>query len=393
MFSVKTYNNIAESGLRILQDAGIETGADVEDPDGILVRSASLHEIELDGNLKGIARAGAGYNNIPVDRCSPSGIVVFNTPGANANSVKELVVTGLLLCSRRIVEGIIWSRSLAGTGEEFAAMVEKNKASFAGPEIAGKSLGVVGLGAVGVMVSNAAEALGMCVIGYDPYISIESAWGLSRSVRRAESVKALYSQCDYLTLHVPLNDETKDMLNADAFERMKPGMRVLNFARGGLVDDTALLAAIEKGTVERYVTDFPTDEIAANEKVLPVPHLGASTPEAEENCAIMAARQLRDYLMTGNIVNSVNFPHCEMTPSRNERIVIANRNIPNMVGQITAILADENHNILNLLNRHKGDVAYNIIDIEGKLSSEAFARLRSIDGVITVREVHANAGT
>ncbi|TVQ35787.1 MAG: 3-phosphoglycerate dehydrogenase [Spirochaetaceae bacterium] len=389
MFSVRTYNRIAESGLRILREAGITVDPAVENPDGILVRSASLHEIEFGPQLKAIARAGAGYNNVPVDRCSETGIVVFNTPGANANSVKELVLTGLLLSSRRIVQGINWARSLAGKGDEVPALIEKSKSSFIGPEISGKTLGVIGLGAIGVMVSNAAEALGMRVIGYDPYLSVESAWGLSRTVERSPSIESLFARSDYITLHVPLNGTTRQMLSAEAFGKMKPGVRVLNLARGGLVDDQALLSAVEDGTVECYVTDFPTDELACNEKVLPVPHLGASTPEAEENCALMAARQLRDYLLSGNVVNSVNFPDCEMGPSENERLVIANRNIPNMVGQITTILAEDNQNILDLLNRHKDDLAYNIIDIERALSPEALHRLRAIDGVLMVREVHA----
>lgn len=389
MFTVRTYNRIAEKGLDILREAGIEFGPDIENPDGIIVRSASLHDLDFGANLKGIARAGAGYNNIPVERCDAAGIVVFNTPGANANSVKELVVSGLLLSSRRIVQGIAWTRTLAGKGEEFGALVEKNKSSFAGPEIAGKTLGVVGMGAIGVMVCNAAEALGMRVIGHDPYLSVESAWGLSRSVERADTLEALFAQADYISLHVPLNGDTLAMLNSAAFGRMKPGVRILNFARGGLVDDDALLAAIADQTVACYVTDFPTDRLVANENVLPVPHLGASTPEAEENCAVMAARQLRDYLFAGNIVNSVNFPDCVMQPAENERITIANRNIPNMVGQITAILAEENHNILDLLNRHKEELAYNIIDIEGQVTEDSVQRMRNIDGVLMVRELRA----
>lgn len=389
MYTVRTYNKIAEKGLEILRNAGIEFGPEIEDPDGIIVRSAALHDLDFGANLKGIARAGAGYNNIPVDRCSETGVVVFNTPGANANSVKELVISGLLLSSRRIIEGIEWTRSLAGKGDELNALVEKNKSSFAGPEIAGKTLGVIGMGAIGVMVCNAAEALGMRVIGHDPYLSVASAWGLSRTVARAETAEALYAQSDYISLHVPLNGDTRAMLGSAAFGRMKKGVRVLNFARGGLVDDDALLASIADGTVACYVTDFPTDRLVANEKVLPIPHLGASTPEAEENCAVMAAQQLRDYLFTGNIVNSVNFPDCVMQPAENERITIANRNIPNMVGQITAILAGENRNILDLLNRHREDLAYNIIDIDGRLSDDAVQCMRAIDGVLVVRELRS----
>ncbi len=387
MYRVRTYNKIAEKGLDVLKQAGIEYGPEIENPDAIIARSAKLNDLDFGTNLKAIARAGAGYNNIPVDRCSEVGIVAFNTPGANANSVKELVISGLLMSSRRIVEGIEWTRSLAGKGDELNVLVEKNKSSFAGPEIAGKTLGVIGMGAIGVMVCNAAEALGMRVIGHDPYLSVESAWGLSRTVERAETAEALYSQSDFISLHVPLNGDTRAMLNSAAFGRMKKGVRILNFARGGLVDDDALLAAIADETVACYVTDFPTDRLVANEKVLPIPHLGASTPEAEENCAVMAARQLRDYLFTGNVVNSVNFPDCVMQPAENERITIANRNIPNMVGQITAILAAENRNILDLLNRHREELAYNIIDVDGKLAEDAMQRMRAIEGVLMVREL------
>lgn len=387
MFRIRTYNKIAPAGLAVLKEAGFHVSADEANPDGILVRSADLHEMEISPSLKAIARAGAGYNNIPVDRSSERGIVVFNTPGANANSVKELVIAGLLLSARQIVQGITWTRTLQGSGDEVESLVEKGKGAFAGPEISGKTLGVVGLGAIGVMVCNAAEALGMRVIGYDPYLSVESAWGLSRSVQRASNLDQLFSQSDYITLHVPLNNGTRNMVNPESIGRMKKGVRLLNFARGGLVDDPALLSALDSGAVGSYVTDFPTEELLANERVLPVPHLGASTPEAEENCAIMAARQLRDYLVTGNIKNSVNFPDCEMAPSENGRLIVANRNIPNMVGQITAILAQEEQNILDLLNRHKGEMAYNIIDIAGNLSPEAVARMRAIDGVIMVREI------
>lgn len=397
MFRVQTFNKIADKGLAYLPAdggsapgrpgaAGYEVGPDVDNPDGILLRSQKLHDMEFGPELKAIARAGAGVNNIPVDRCTREGIVVFNTPGANANSVKELVISGLLLSSRRIHEGLRWVES-QGASEGLSKAVEKEKSSFAGPELAGKTLGVVGLGAIGVMVANAAENLDMEVIGFDPYLSVESAWGLSRSVRRASSLEALLAESDYISLHVPLNDGTRSMINAESLAAVKAGARLLNFARGGLVDTDAVLAALEKGSLSRYVTDFPEPSLQDNEKVLAIPHLGASTPEAEENCAVMAARQLRDFLETGNIVNSVNFPDCEVHATENARIVITNENVPNMLGQYTAILAEEGINILDLLNRHRDSIAYNIIDLDRPASKEALDRIRGIEGVIRVREI------
>jgi D-3-phosphoglycerate dehydrogenase len=387
MFRIQTFNKIADKGLALLPPDTFEVGPEVDKPDAILLRSHKLHDMEFNGALKAIARAGAGVNNIPVDRCTENGVVVFNTPGANANSVKELVVSGLLLSSRQIHEGLSWVRSVESS-EDVARLVEKEKSSFAGPEIAGKTLGVVGLGAIGVMVANAALSLGMDVIGFDPYLSVESAWGLSRSVRRAKSLDALLGESDYISLHVPLNEGTEHMIGQKAVAKIKDGARLLNFARGGLVDTKAVLGALERGTLSRYVTDFPEPELVRNEKVLAIPHLGASTPEAEENCAIMAARQLKAFLETGNIVNSVNFPNCEVDYTDHTRIVIANRNIPNMVGQYTTILANAGINILDLLNRHREDVAYNIIDLERSPSAETLDKIRAIDGVITVREIN-----
>jgi D-3-phosphoglycerate dehydrogenase / 2-oxoglutarate reductase len=387
MFRIQTFNKIAEKGLSLLPSDSFDVGPDVENPDAILLRSHKLHDMEFDGAVKAIARAGAGVNNIPVDRCTENGVVVFNTPGANANSVKELVISGLLLSSRRIHEGLSWVRSIESS-DDVTKLVEKEKSSFAGPEIAGKTLGVVGLGAIGVMVANAAMSLGMDVIGFDPYLSVESAWGLSRSVRRAKSLDALLGESDYISLHVPLNDGTEHMIGQKAVAKIKNGARLLNFARGGLVDTKAVLGALERGVLSSYVTDFPEPDLAKNEKVLAIPHLGASTPEAEENCAIMAARQLRAFLETGNIVNSVNFPNCEVDYTDRTRIVIANRNIPNMVGQYTTVLAKAGINILDLLNRHREDVAYNIIDLERSPSPETLDEIREIDGVISVREIN-----
>ncbi|MFP4377252.1 MAG: phosphoglycerate dehydrogenase [Spirochaetales bacterium] len=386
MFTIQTLNKISPAGLSRLPSERFRIDDNASGPDALLVRSADLHSREIPSSVLAIARAGAGVNNIPLDACSERGIVVFNTPGANANSVKELVIAGLLLSSRGIHEGISWAKEHAGN-DDLATLVEKEKKRFAGTEIMGKTLGVVGLGAIGVMVSNAAVAMGMRVIGFDPFISVESAWGLASSIERARSLDHLLSESDFVTLHVPLNDNTKKMIGADQLEKMKEGARLLNFARGGLVVDDALVAALSKGAIDRYVTDFPSATVARHERVLPVPHLGASTEEAEENCAVMAATQLRNYLESGAIVNSVNFPQAELEPTDHQRILIANRNIPNMVGQISTILANHSINILDLLNRHRGELAYNIIDIEGGISSAAVNQLRAIDGVIFVRTI------
>ena len=386
MFSVQTLNKIAPKGLAVFDD-NYHVGDDTSDPDAILLRSHKLHDMEFNPNLKAIARAGAGVNNVPVDECTNRGIVVFNTPGANANSVKELVLSGLLLSSRRIHQGLSWVDGLDPETDDVAKVVEKKKSEFAGPELYGKTLGVIGLGAIGVIVSNAAASLGMNVVGFDPFISVESAWGLSRAVQRARSLEALLSESDYVTIHVPLNENTKSYLDRDKIFGMKKGARLLNFARGGLVDDTALLEAIEKGIVSYYVTDFPKAEIIGNERVLAIPHLGASTPEAEENCAVMAAQQLRGFLEYGNVVNSVNFPECRMPPRNYDRLLIANRNIPNMVGQVTKILADAEINILDLVNHHKGEVAYNIIDVDADVGETSMGAIRSIEGIVMVRHL------
>jgi D-3-phosphoglycerate dehydrogenase len=387
MFDIRTFNKIAPKGLAVFDDGGYRVGEDAEDPDAILLRSHKLGDTELNPRLKAVGRAGAGVNNIPVDECTRRGIVVFNTPGANANSVKELVLSGLLLSSRRIHQGLSWVDSLDPSTEDVAKMVEKRKSEFAGPEIYGKTLGVIGLGAIGVIVCNAAAALGMNVVGFDPFISVESAWGLSRAVRRARSLEGLLGESDYVTIHVPLNGDTKGFLDRSKLMGMKKGARLLNFARGGLVDNAALREAIDNDVISYYVTDFPEPEILGSERVLAIPHLGASTPEAEENCAIMAARQLRDYLEYGNVANSVNFPECQLPPREYDRLLIANRNIPNMVGQVTKILADAHINILDLVNHHKNDIAYNIIDVDGDLSGAAVEAISNIEGIIMVRHL------
>ncbi|MFW6139055.1 MAG: phosphoglycerate dehydrogenase [Spirochaetota bacterium] len=387
MFSVQILNKISPAGLELLPRAKYEIASEIMHPDAVLVRSHNMLQVELPPSLKAIARAGTGVNNIPVDRCTDRGIVVFNTPGANANSVKELVLAGLFLTSRNIYQGINWAKALRGRGQEVPKLVEKGKSQFAGPEIKGKKLAVVGLGAIGVAVANDAAALGMDVTGYDPFISVESAWDLSRHIKRAKGFESLLGECDYLTLHVPQTEQTKGMINTEKFQLVKKGARILNFARGGLVNNYDLLEAIQKGIVSWYITDFPDDQLLASDRVIPIPHLGASTPEAGENCARMAVQQVQEFLEKGNIRNSVNFPECEMDFTGKRRLVIANRNIPAMVGQITAVLANDGINIADMLNRSKEKAAYNIIDIDSDISEESISKIRNIKGVTKVRVI------
>jgi len=387
MYNIQTLNKISSTGLDCFPHDLYKVDEDISEPDAILVRSYNMHDFELPQSLKSIARAGAGVNNIPVERCSKKGIVVFNTPGANANSVKGLVIAGLFLSSRRIVEGIIWAKTLIEKGEEVPKLIEKGKAQFSGPEIKGKWLGVIGLGAVGVMVANDASALGMHVIGYDPFISVESAWGLSRDVRRANSLNSLLAHVDYISLHVPLDDETNMFINREKFALMKKGVRILNFARGGLVNNRALREAIESGTVAVYLTDFPDEELLTIKNVIAIPHLGASTPEAEDNCAKMAVEQTREFLEKGTIRNSVNYPDCQMDFSGKNRLVITNDNVPAVVGQITTILAGEGINIADMLNRSKGNNAFNIIDLDSDISDESVRKIKLIEGVTMVRVI------
>jgi D-3-phosphoglycerate dehydrogenase len=338
-----------------------------------------------------VARAGAGVNNIPVQTCSERGIVVFNTPGANANAVKELALASLFMASRRIAESVVWTKSLGADGEGAGGMqtlIEKSKAAFAGPELAGKTLGVLGLGAIGVMVANDALALGMRVCGYDPYISVDAAWKLSRNVRRAESLEELLAGADYVSVHVPASDSTRGIFNTATLRAMKRGARLVNLARGELADEAAVLAALDSGQLAAYVTDFPSTALLAHPRALCTPHLGASTPEAEVNCAVMAVQQLVAFLETGAIRNSVNFPRCSLERlAANHRLLVANRNIPNMVGQITTIIAGKGVNITDLVNHHQGDVAYNIIDTEQSLPDEVLESLRQVEGIIRVRTI------
>ncbi len=387
MARIKTFNKIAAPGIELLEGRGHHVSGDGDNPDAILLRSATLHEREFGPGIKAIGRAGAGVNNIPVDRCTERGIVVFNTPGSNANSVKELVIAGLMLSSRKIIDGYNWCQTLTEGDAGVAARVEAGKNRFAGPEVFGKTLGIVGLGAIGVMVANAAEALGMDVLGFDPYLSVERAWGLSRTVKRARTLESLLADSDYVSLHTPLNDSTRDTICAKTLAAARPGVRILNFARGGLVNTKDVVAALESGRVEAYVTDFPEAALLRNERVITVPHLGASTPEAETNSAVMAARQLADYLEFGHITNSVNFPDCALPMSADTRMTIANRNVPNMVGQISAILADHQINIAEMVNMNRGDLAYNIIDMDGDVDDAVFERIRAIDGVLFVRSL------
>ncbi|MDR2489913.1 MAG: 3-phosphoglycerate dehydrogenase [Spirochaetaceae bacterium] len=398
MFKIKTFNKISTEGLSLFKGGAYEAGDTVQNPDALLVRSAHLSEIDIPPSVLAIARAGAGVNNIPVQACSERGIVVFNTPGANANAVKELVLAALFFSSRKIFDAAIWTKALsgsigqgspaeAGAAESLSTLVEKNKASFAGPELAGKTLGVVGLGAIGVMVANDALALGMNVIGYDPYISVDAAWKLSGNVRNAESLDALLSGADYVTIHIPYSEQTRDMLDAQKITRMKKGARLINLARGGLVREADVAAALDSGRLSLYVTDFPTPELLSHTKVICLPHLGASTPEAEVNCAVMAVKQLIDFLETGAVKNSVNFPRSSLPRQNNYRLLVANRNIPNMVGQITTLIAGKGINITDLVNHHQGDFAYNIIDTEQKLPPDALETLCAVNGIIRVRTI------
>ena len=384
---ILTLNKIAACGLDLLDKNVFSISDDAKNPDGIILRSFNMHETELGDNLKAIARAGAGTNNIPIDKCTEKGIVVFNTPGANANAVKELVLAGLFLSSRKIAQSMEWVKTLKGEGDNVGKLVEKGKSNFVGPEIEGKKLGIIGLGAIGVMVANAAYHLGMDVIGYDPYISVDAAWGLSRHVKKADNVKDLVAECDYITLHVPLNDSTKNMIGKELFSVMKKGARILNFARGGLVDEAALKEALNDGTVASYVTDFPNDNILGLENVVCIPHLGASTPESEDNCAKMASVEIQDYLCEGNIVNSVNFPNCALAREGKTRITIAHKNVPNCVSSFTNLCAKEGFNIANMINKSRKDLAYTIIDLDNDVDASISKDFEALENVMKVRVI------
>ncbi len=385
MYRIKTFNAISNAIYEYLNEEKYVVGDDQEPFDAALVRSASLHDFDFGKEVLGIARAGAGVNNIPLDKCSEQGIVVFNTPGANANGVKELVLCGMFMASRNIVPAVDWVKTLKGQGEDVLKLVEKGKKQFVGPELKGKTLGVVGLGAIGVMVANAASAIGMNVIGYDPYISVESAWGLSREVAREHKLEDLLSKVDYISLHVPLLDKTRGFLGKAEFAKMKKGVVILNFARNGLLNYECLYKALKDGTVGKYVTDFPNDELLAYDNVIPIPHLGASTPESEENCARMAAKQLHDFLTYGSIINSVNLPDCPVSPSADCRLTIIHKNMPGMVGQFTNILGAKDINIDEMVNKSRGNVAYTVFDLDTEIDSEIVKQVEKVDGVIKTR--------
>ncbi len=387
MFEIKTYNKIASVGTDLFDKNKYTISDAAENAVGAIVRSAALHEEAFPKSLLAIARAGAGTNNIPIDRCSEEGIVVFNTPSANANAVKELVIAGLFLSSRKVVPAIEWAKTLKGNGDAVGKMVEKGKGAFAGPEIRGKKLGVVGLGAIGVLVANAAQELGMTVYGYDPYLSLRNAWNLSHSIKRAEDIKEIYENCDYISLHVPLNAATKGTVNKAALDSMKDGVRILNFARDGLVNSEDMLAALASGKVASYVVDFPTDEMIGVENVVAIPHLGASTPESEDNCAVMAANELIDYIENGNITNSVNLPNVSMPKSGKYRVCVIHKNIPAVLSAITGLFAKDSVNIENMVNQSKGDMAYTVLDVDICNPDELTDHVHGIEGVVRARVI------
>ncbi len=386
MYKYHCLNPIADVGLEQFSDE-YAVAENMENADAVLVRSAVMHDLEFDENLKVIARAGAGVNNIPLDRCAEEGIVVFNTPGANANGVKEMVLAGLLLASRDIVGGIEWVKANKDDAN-IAKSAEKAKKAFAGCELEGKKLGVIGLGAIGVLVANAAVKLGMEVYGYDPYLSVDAAWKLSRQIYHAKTTEEIYKACDYITIHVPALDSTKGMINAEALKLMKDGVIILNFARDVLVDETELMKALESGKVKKYVTDFANPIVAGKENVIVTPHLAASTEESEDNCAKMAVKEVMEYLENGNIKNSVNYPNCEMgLRGEYTRITIMHRNVPNMIGQFTTILADDGINIANMTNKSRNAYAYTMIDVENEITDDIVDELKQIKDVLRVRVI------
>ena len=389
MYDILTLNKISKTGLERFTSE-YRYGDAIENPQGIMVRSASMHEMAMPKSLLAIARAGAGVNNIPVDQCTEKGIVVFNTPGANANAVKELVLAGLLISSRKVIQGMAWAQGLKGQGDAVAKAVEKGKSAFVGPEIKGKKLGVIGLGAIGILVANAARSLGMEVHGYDPYISVDSAWGLSRAVKHSLTLDDIFETCDYITVHVPQTPDTKNMINKDSIAKMKDGVRILNFARGGLVNSTDVVAAVQSGKVAAYVTDFPSDDLLGIDGIIAIPHLGASTPESEDNCARMAADELMAYLSDGNIINSVNFP--ALSSPRVDgcsRVCVFHKNIPSMLSQVTKLLSDKGVNIENMQSKSRKDVAYTVLDCAGQVSQDALESLMDSEGIIRIRVIPA----
>ncbi|XQY90082.1 phosphoglycerate dehydrogenase [Metabacillus sp. HB246100] len=387
--TIKTLNNIADVGLNVFKKDHFKVDNESENPDAIVLRSFNMHAMEFGSHLLAIARAGAGVNNIPVDRCTEQGIVVFNTPGANANAVKELVLTTLMASSRNLFAGVEWTKTLKSEGNQIPKLVEAGKKQFVGKEIKGKTLGVIGLGHIGALVANDALELDMDVIGFDPFISVDTAWSLSRKVQRAMSIEELFANSDYITVHVPLTDNTKGMFNKETFAIMKEDVHILNFSRGELVNEEDIKVALEDGKVGKYVTDFPNEHVLTMKNVVPIPHLGASTKESEENCAIMAAHQIKDFLETGNIKNSVNFPNASLPYTGRKRVTVFHENVPNMVGQITGVLSTFTLNIADMVNRSRGEYAYTMIDIDNNVNGEIIPQLEeklaTIEGIITSR--------
>ena len=384
MYNVKLLNKIAKCGTDIFDKDTYTVGEDVQNAEAIMVRSASMHEMEFDKELLAIARAGAGVNNIPLDKCSDEGIVVFNTPGANANAVKELAICALLLGSRKIVDGINWASTLT---EDVAKAVEKGKGAYVGPELYGKKLGVIGLGAIGALLANAAVHLGMKVYGYDPFITVDSAWRLSKEIKHSTELSEIFTECDYISVHVPSTPDTKGMINKDTIATMKDGVRIINLARADLVNNADIKAALESGKVGSYVVDFPTEETVNIPGIVAIPHLGASTPESEDNCAVMASLQLRNYIEYGSIKNSVNMPECVLAPPQHYRLTLFHKNLPNMVGQISAIIAECGINIEEMTNKSRKEIAYTVLDLDQRLSADAMARIAAIGGMIKIREI------
>ena len=384
MFRIKTLNEISPVINRVFT-ADYAVGSEIDNEDAIIVRSAKMHDMPISDSLLAVARAGAGYNNIPVDKCSERGIVVFNTPGANANAVKELTIAGMLLAGRDIVGGIEWARTLKGEGDKVAALVEKGKNHFVGPELKGKKLAVIGLGAIGTMVANAGHALEMDVYGYDPFLSVEHALMLSRAVHKAGDLDKLLAEADFVSLHLPLTDKTRGMVDADMLSKFKPGAALLNFSRGELVDGAAVLEAVKAGRLRRYVTDFPSEDMLGAEGVIALPHLGASTPESEDNCAEMAAQELAGYLTRSAIINSVNYPACDPGYTDGARLCVLHANVPNMVGSVTALLAAQGINIANMVNKSRGALAYTVIDADGEIGANVVKAVAAVENVYKVR--------
>lgn len=387
MFKILTYNNISASGLEKLPADRFEVGADFALPDAILLRSFNLHEVAIPDTVKAVGRAGTGVNNIPVEEYSKRGIPVFNAPGANANAVAELVIAGMLLSARNIAPALAFVSTLKGDDESLDTQVEKGKKQFAGFELSGKTIGVVGLGAIGVKVCNAASALGLNVIGFDPQMTVESAWQLSSAAIKAGSLDELFSRSDFITLHVPLNDQTRNLINAARIARIKDQATILNFSRAAVVDETAIVAALDSGKLHAYVADFPSNALLNHSRTVLLPHLGASTSEAEDNCAVMVAEQIQDFLENGNIRRSVNFPDVVLPSTEGVRLAVANENVPNMVSQITSVLAENNLNIIDMLNKSRGNYAYTLIDLDNEVTSTALAQIKTIHGVLSARVV------